>query len=326
MQTPRAPESAHGATANSTPPVAEPVLQPGRDNARGGDRSDSDSTPAAPASEISEAAPSDADARAAQTGSALSSVAAANAGAESPAARVPPTRTPRSSAHAVHAGAASALLDPVDEHESESEGWLITYLDMITLLLVMMVVMLAFAGGLHGLGRSAVESVSTPAAVAPVQLPPLPLYTATSTATTASALALPVPDLGDDIEVLVNDRSISFRISSEILFDSGQADLSLGGLALLRRLLPVLRDSPHPVAVHGHTDPLPIRSARFPSNWELSSARAGSVVRYLEANGIDKQRLRAVGFADTRALSENESAAGRARNRRVELVLEQPGT
>jgi chemotaxis protein MotB len=221
----------------------------------------------------------------------------------------------------VHSGAASALLDPVDEHESESEGWLITYLDMITLLLVMMVVMLAFAGGLHGLGRSPLEPVSTPAAVAPVQLPPLPL----DTPATASPPALPLPDLGEDIEVLVNDRSVSFRISSEILFDSGQADLSLGGLVLLRRLVPVLRDSPHPVAVHGHTDPLPIRSARFPSNWELSSARAGSVVRYLEANGIDKQRLRAVGLADTRPLADNASAEGRAQNRRVELVMQQPG-
>lgn len=86
----------------------------------------------------------------------------------------------------------------------------------------------------------------------------------------------------------------------------------------------MLRESPHPIAVHGHTDAVPIHSVRYPSNWELSGARAGSVVRYFEANGIDKQRLRAVGFADTRPLADNDSAEGRASNRRVELVLEQP--
>ncbi|HCN71570.1 MAG TPA: flagellar motor protein, partial [Pusillimonas sp.] len=63
-----------------------------------------------------------------------------------------------------------------------------------------------------------------------------------------------------------------------------------------------------------------------PSNWELSSARAGSVVRYLEANGIASRRLRAVGYADTRPLAQNNTAANRALNRRVELMLEMPAT
>lgn len=220
--------------------------------------------------------------------------------------------------HAVHAGAAAALLEPLEASDAESEAWLITYLDVITLLLVMMVVMLAFAGAYNGVGEGSDALARQATEAAPVELPPLPLPAA------APETAV-LPDLGEDIEVLVQDRSLSFRISSEILFESGQADLSLGGLALLRRLLPVLRESPHPIAVHGHTDALPIRSARFPSNWELSGARAGSVVRYFEANGVDRQRLRAVGFADTRPLANNASAEGRALNRRVELVLEQPG-
>lgn len=215
---------------------------------------------------------------------------------------------------ALPAGAAAALLDAAADDEGESEGWLITYLDMITLLLVMMVVMLAFAGTFNGVGEGSEALARQAGTAAPVELP-LPA---------APPDAAPVPDLGEDIEVLVEDKRISFRISSEILFESGQADLSLGGLALLRHLLPVLRESPHPIAVHGHTDAVPIHSVRYPSNWELSGARAGSVVRYFEANGIDKQRLRAVGFADTRPLADNASAEGRASNRRVELVLEQP--
>src|SRR5690625_7301960 len=75
------------------------------------------------------------------------------------------------------------------------------------------------------------------------------------------------------------------------------------------------------ITVEGHTDSVPIRSARFPSNWELSGARAGSVVRYLEANGIHSERLRAVGYADTRPLGSNDTVQGRASNRRVELTI-----
>lgn len=255
-----------------------------------------------------------------ETGTPASEHAAGQTLAATLGARIAATgRAPRGGA-ATQSGVGAALFDTADEGEANGEGWLITYLDMITLLLVMMVVMLAFAGAMRGPRDTGNDAAQPARSAAPVELPPLPLEVRD-----AQPPPTAVPDLGDDIEVLVNERSISFRISSEILFDSGQADLSVGGLALLRRLLPVLRQSSHPVAVHGHTDPLPIRSARFPSNWELSSARAGSVVRYLEANGIDKQRLRAVGFADTRPLVDNAGAEGRAQNRRVELVLEQPG-
>ncbi|MFD2837273.1 flagellar motor protein MotB [Azotobacter vinelandii] len=110
--------------------------------------------------------------------------------------------------------------------------------------------------------------------------------------------------MGKDIEVIVKEGTVSFRISSEILFSSAQADLSLDGLRVLQQLVPVLNSSRHDIVVVGHTDSLPIRSTRFPSNWELSGARAGSVVRYLEANGVARQRMRAVGLADTRPLLE----------------------
>ena len=91
---------------------------------------------------------------------------------------------------------------------------------------------------------------------------------------------------------------------------------------MLRKLLPVLRQGEHRITIAGHTDSLSIRSLRYPSNWELSGARAGSVVRYLEANGIASQRLVAVGYADTQPLQGNDTATGRAANRRVELILE----
>jgi chemotaxis protein MotB len=133
---------------------------------------------------------------------------------------------------------------------------------------------------------------------------------------------LPLDKLGNDIEVVTNESTVSFRINSEILFPSGQSDLNLGGLRVLQHLIPVLDSVPHNVIVAGHTDTQDIRSSRFPSNWELSGARAGSVVRYLQSNGIKSNRLAAVGYADTHPLGDNTTAEGRASNRRVELILE----
>ncbi len=139
----------------------------------------------------------------------------------------------------------------------------------------------------------------------------------------AMAASLSLVELGNDVEVVINERSVSFRVNSEILFDSSQADLSRSGLAVLRRIVSVLSDTNHEVTVEGHTDSVPVRrNVRYPSNWELSSSRAGSVVRYLQANGIERSRLKAVGYADTRPIADNHTPEGRASNRRVELLIE----
>ncbi|MDR4126169.1 OmpA family protein [Yanghanlia caeni] len=137
------------------------------------------------------------------------------------------------------------------------------------------------------------------------------------------AADLQLGELGGDVEVIVSERTVSFRVNSEILFDTSQADLSRSGLAVLRNIVKVLARNNYEITVEGHTDSVPVRrNVRFPSNWELSSARAGSVVRYLQANGIDRTRLKAVGYADTRPIADNHTPDGRARNRRVELVIE----
>lgn len=214
----------------------------------------------------------------------------------------------------------------------EAEGWQLTYLDTMTLMLVLMVIMLSFAGK----NRAQVEPPHQDILPANAGILPdgaglldktarvKPAAPAATTSGPDPLAGLPLDKLGKDIEVVVQKGTVSFRINSEILFDSGRADLSLEGLRVLQPLVPVLNSSQHNVAVVGHTDSVPIHSARFPSNWELSSARAGSVVRFLQANGVDGERLRAVGYADTRPLADNATSEGRAKNRRVELVLETP--
>ena len=243
----------------------------------------------------------------------------------------------------IQAAAIASGMPPVED--TAGETWMMTYLDMMTLLLVVTMAMLALAGKGHERTRHSAEvsgppvfsfkrlsAVETPGALLlvpvvepePVVAEPVAVIEPEPPKPTTQDLLneLPLDQLGNDIEVVTNESSVSFRISNEILFPSGQSDLNLGGLAVLHKLIPVLDSVPHKLIVAGHTDTQDIRSARFPSNWELSSARAGSVVRYLQANGIQPGRLAAIGYADTRPLADNATAEGRARNRRVELILE----
>lgn len=222
--------------------------------------------------------------------------------------------------------------------EEEQEGWLLTYLDMLTLLLVMLVIMLALAGKKDGSGTAvqpATEAVAAHADTATATLPlsgslqpipaiaPAPVAPADAETSADNAMqdALAM-DLGRDIDVIVNDGSISFRISSELLFGSGQAELEDSGLDVIDRLIPTLAASQFRILVEGHTDNLPIQTERFPSNWELSASRASSVVRYLQLAGINATRMSATGYADTRPLGDNGNEQGRASNRRVELIMQ----
>ena len=105
------------------------------------------------------------------------------------------------------------------------------------------------------------------------------------------------------------------------MFSSGSAVLSLEAVQILDSIADYILQSTRPVDVIGHTDNVPIATALFPSNWELSAARAGSAVRYLTEKGVDPDRLRAIGRANTRPLEPNTSEAKRSLNRRVEFIF-----
>jgi len=246
-----------------------------------------------------------------------------------------PTRTPR-----VSTSVGRYRRWHVDTRaEPEEEGWLITYLDVITLILVLMVVMLAMSGPKDN--KKAPETSETqPAAapeasattqtatvasiVPPVPLPiPVPQPEASPPPTPKTLHGFPLDQLGNDIEVLMNEDAVRFRISSEILFDSGTARLTGAGQPVLDRLIPLLNADPNlRLVVEGHTDSLPISSERFPSNWELSTGRAASVARYLIERGVAPQRVQASGFSDTRPLAARDNPVDRVHNRRVELTME----
>jgi chemotaxis protein MotB len=111
-------------------------------------------------------------------------------------------------------------------------------------------------------------------------------------------------------------------VTDEVLFAPGSADLAASGRTVLDALVPALRRFDNPLAVEGHTDDRPISNDRFPSNWELSTSRATSVLRYLaDAHGFAGVRLTAAGYGEERPIGDNSTADGRAANRRVELVV-----
>ncbi len=127
-------------------------------------------------------------------------------------------------------------------------------------------------------------------------------------------------DIG--VQVIYSEQGAHVSFKGDVLFDFGRADLSTKGYAALTKIAEVIRKVPYHIRVEGHTDNVPICTDRFPSNWELSTARAVNVLKYLtNAGQIDPRRLSAVGYGDSKPLVANESPRQRAKNRRVEIVL-----
>ena len=129
-----------------------------------------------------------------------------------------------------------------------------------------------------------------------------------------------LPNL-EGVEVSRVAEGISLRVQDRLLFPSATAELTEGGSSLVGSLLETIQRYDGEVWVEGHSDSQTINTPEFSSNWALSSARAIAIVEALEEAGVASERLRAVGLAATQPLADNDTAEGRARNRRVEVVI-----
>ncbi len=129
--------------------------------------------------------------------------------------------------------------------------------------------------------------------------------------------------LEDNIKLETKEDGILIRIDSPVLFDLGKAKLKAKALPILNRVLEMTRDWPNNIRIEGHTDDLPIHTEKYPSNWELSTARALSVLRYfLNQGNVEPNRLAAVGYGEYHPLVPNNSQENRAKNRRVEIYID----
>lgn len=126
------------------------------------------------------------------------------------------------------------------------------------------------------------------------------------------------------VNINLTKRGVELDIRASSLFKTGDAVLQPSYLEVLREVSQVLSKEELPVEVQGHTDDIPIMTVQFPSNWELSSARASSVARMLIDNGVATRRLSVVGFASNQPLVPNNSPENRSRNRRVSIMIMSP--
>ena len=240
---------------------------------------------------------------------------------------------------------------PKKHEHVNHERWLVSYADFITLLFAFFVVMFAVSQvDSKKLGRFT-ESVNvafqTQGLFAPSSGSPLQRGGSSGSALVpavvsdrpslfryapASPRAQAVRDsleetidesgLGSMVGLRFDERGVVVSLPENLYFKPGGANLRPESLDELEVLARALREQPGAVLVEGHTDDLPVRSPLFPSNWELSAARAARVVRFLvEQGGFEGTRLSAIGLADTRPLVENVDDASREANRRVQLVV-----
>jgi chemotaxis protein MotB len=130
-------------------------------------------------------------------------------------------------------------------------------------------------------------------------------------------------DLSDAVTLKSVGNQVNLQIDGRYLFDSGKAQLKDSATVIFNNLAQLFRENPdYRIAIRGHTDDLTIDTVQFPSNWELSAIRATTVLRYFIQQGIDPERMSATGYADFLPLVPNDSPENRAKNRRVEFVLE----
>ncbi len=127
------------------------------------------------------------------------------------------------------------------------------------------------------------------------------------------------------IEADMTKEGILLNVDSGVLFESSSAELSSAAGPVLREITALIKERDIKVRIEGHTDNVPIETARYPSNWELSTARAVNVLRHFtEGESLDASRFSAVGYGDTQPVASNDTPEGRAKNRRVVLVLLYP--
>lgn len=188
------------------------------------------------------------------------------------------------------------------ERRSARQLWLISYADFMTILMIFFLAMYGYTylakTALIDMGKKKMSYSEFTERVQDIQ-----------------------KKIGDQMKVQDDTDKVVVQLSDQILFPSGSAALSAAASSPLEELANSIKLIDGEVIVQGHTDDIPVRAGRFKSNWELSAARAFSVIAALTSQGVGPERLAAWGFGENRPLADNSTMAGRAQNRRIEVVI-----
>jgi chemotaxis protein MotB len=225
----------------------------------------------------------------------------------------------------------------IQEEEENPHRWLVSYADFITLLFAFFVVMYSISSVNQGKYRVLSDSMTEafhkqssvdvqPARQLGISVQRAPIAIGREDNAGLRSMTATAAKIEDRMRNLIkrgqiavrgNEKWLEVEINTSILFGSGSAELSKPASDILSSLVEAFRDSSNPIYVSGYTDDLPINTMKYPSNWELSAARAASVVRLFADAGIDPARLGAVGFGAYRPAVINFTEADRQKNRRV---------
>ena len=211
--------------------------------------------------------------------------------------------------------------------EEGSPAWMATFADMMSLLLTFFILMYAIAS------QNTARVLHEVLGIEEKSLGVIDLIDEITIKKSLQELTgLNNPNILDDMDdiaedsamaVDTNEAKVVVRVPGANLFKPGQADLQLAGRPVLDGVIAVIRKYPdYKIHIQGHTDDDPISTERFPTNWELSAARATAVLRYFFDKGVEPEKMTATGYADTFPLASNDTDQGRTINRRVEFVLE----
>ena len=236
-----------------------------------------------------------------------------------------------------------------EEHENH-ERWLVSYADFIMLLFAFFVVMYAISSVNEGkykvLSNSLVNAFKNTTAqpggqpIAVIQgAPLLPVKPVAKPDKAVDQKKVEqrqkMKNMADDIKnalqpliaqgkvkLLETSRGVTIEINDSVLFPAGQAKLEPASMSAMLAIAQVLAASDFPITIEGHTDNVPIATPQFPSNWELSAMRATTVLRLFNDGGVGAERLTAIGYGETRPVDTNTTPEGRARNRRVSVLID----
>jgi len=224
-----------------------------------------------------------------------------------------------------------------EEHENH-ERWLVSYADFITLLFAFFTSMYAISSVNEGKFRILSESLAiafNPTIFTSTKAQEGPRFVKEQRSHASDEFkdmftnnyqkiqtALSELEADKKLTLIAEENRVTIRISESMLFEPGTDTIMKEGLPVIDEVAAVLRELPNSIRVEGHTDNIPVNTARFPSNWDLSSARAISILKYFIAeHGYDPRKLSALGFGEYRPVDTNDTPSGRFKNRRVDIMI-----
>lgn len=223
---------------------------------------------------------------------------------------------------------------PKKKPKQVDSGWQLTLADMMTLLLCFFVIMLSVAKvdparyeAMSDILAEAMKGKAAPSKRTAEQVAMKVNQKEKNLFELQLELAKLIGKESKAVNLKLRPDAVAINLKGGVFFQLGSADLTTDALRILDKLAAPLTDAKYKLTIEGHSDNLPMKSSQFPSNWELSSARASSVARYLIAQGFSKDDIRVMGLADTQPLAPNINKAGKSipenqsKNRRVVILV-----